>query len=108
MIIGGLSLGVILPWIEEGEEAAAMVANCKALSRLISVYAIAIALHCEGEGERRGGKLTFPLFLLPATPRGYWLLLLLSPLRVCLSVHPLPSHLPFLPRRNFGLFPPSP
>ena len=54
-----MSAEVSLPRLEEEE--AKMVANCKALSRLISVYA-AVA-HCTArEGERRGSKPVSSLY----------------------------------------------
>ena len=83
-----------------------MAANCKALSRLISVYAgVAHCIEKEGKEGGRGAKLTFPS---PTSPSEHstWLLAAFSPvcLSFCLSVHPLSSSF-FLPRRNFGLFP---
>ena len=106
---------VILPRIsEEEEEAAAMAANCKALSRLISVYA-AVA-HCiEKEGKEgakaKRGKLTSPLphfFSIPPC-NSTWLLAAFSPvcLFLCLSVHPLSSSL-FAPTKFRLVSPPLP
>ena len=89
-----------------------MAANCKALSRLISVYA-AVA-HCiEKEGKEgakaKRGKLTSPLphfFSIPPC-NSTWLLAAFSPvcLSVSLSVCPSPLIFPFCPDEISACFP---
>ena len=83
-----------------------MVANCKALSRLISVYAIAHCIALRGRTKREQTYIP-PYFLTPPhhVDTGCCCCCFLPCLSVSLSVHPLPSHLPFLPRRISAWFP---
>ena len=81
-----------------------MVANCKALSRLISVYAIAHCIALRGRTKREQTYIP-PYFLTPPHHVDTGCCCFLPCLSVSLSVHPLPSHLPFLPRRISAWFP---